>query len=537
MAGEQVSRKVEIFHSGAWEDISADAVDHDGETRITRGVRSEGGSAAPGSLELTLNNGISNVNPAVSSRYARGNALSDLFGLLPPNTPIRVSAGLAGGAQTVRMHGEIVQLPPRADLSQRDRWVPVEAAGVLRRLGIPSSPLRPALERASVAATTEAASPAAAVAAYWPLAGLGQDVRLAPSPLPGAAPMVVRPTSITQFQFSIEWSADSKAPGLGVCPTVRGTQSGVGLTGALQSEISDRFGWGIWGRAEGDEIAAQSDMHIDTDSTIWRLRILWEIPTVNVINVIIQAFDADGNVLADLDFSTSYDDQWHSFAAIVEQVGSDADLTVFMDGEEIPMTLNSGSLTGLTVGTARQARATGTITDPAGRGVSIGHPTVLRGSSVADLTALVQDLYRAGRGYEGEPAGRRVQRLCTEQGVSFTSSGDLDASAPLGPQHPENFLDVLAEAAKVEAGGSRAPVLTEQRTGNGLHFRTLASMSLPRTTPDLTLDYDAAHLSEPFDPTPDDFGLVNDATAKRRDGGEARIEVFAGPKGITAAGR
>lgn len=51
-------------------------------------------------------------------------------------------------------------------------------------------------------------------------------------------------------------------------------------------------------------------------------------------------------------------------------------------------------------------------------------------------------------------------------------------------------------------------------------------------TPVLALDYTKAHISPPFEPTDDDQRTVNDVTAKRMEGGEARSVVTEGPMSV-----
>lgn len=748
MAGELVKRSVELFHSGAWEDISADALNRDGSDpgpmRITHGVSNRSGSTNAGNLRLTLNNGTSEVNPAVSQRYSLRNPLSDLYDVLNANLPVRLSAGLlnatphvgatnfdvtdtssshvapsvdsptaealllcawaapspsqsytlpgsmtasasssdsrttmdsaseaissagATGTRTatfsasddyvagsvllhgssmsvadtagftdegtiatavagnwlvlatymstvegvrrlifpdgpqdtdgggwiplgdtgavdmsdtnaelarlrlwakrvrtsgsvtvsidnpnsslesivsvlwevsgaaewhVRMVAETVALPPRRDVSNRDLWTPVQAAGVLRRLGTRGSPLAPAATTAS----RTLADPQGEVVACWPLAGLGQDVRAAPSALTGQPPITVRPTvGPGGFDFGVTWSADSTAPGLGAMPSVRTEDTSVGFTGQVPPVSALRpWGWSVWGRATDG--AAQITHWVDTESTKWLIWIIW----TNTVAFLIHARDSENNIVASL-FNTvdiPLTDRWFNFAAIVDQVGSDADLTVLLDGVEIAMTLDTGSLNNLTVGTPQQTRPTASL-NTGGQSVSIGYPSVFAAltDTTAGIIASIQELNTAGRGYDGEPAGRRVQRLCAQRGVAFTATGDLDATASMGPQHPRALVDELDEAAKLEAGNSPAPTLVEQQQAAGLHFNTIAALSLPRA-PDLTLDFADAQLWEPFEPTPDDQNLVNDATASRRGGGEARVQVFDGRKGITRAGR
>lgn len=528
MAGELVDRTVEIFYDDGggedWHDISADALNRD-PVQISRGIANEGGQADPGELGLTLNNGVSNVEPSVSSRYARGNALSDLFGLLPPNTPIRVSAGLAGGAQTVRMHGEVVQLPPRADVSQRDLWVPVQAAGVLRRLGIPDSPLRPAVER-----YLTVGDGAANLVGFWPMTGTEPRSR------PAVAGEPMMPTSVLWTfgtgDLGAPWlPPGTKLPGHALQtsdPVAAATvQSDAKLTATLDAtyrferklEESSLQSWSLRSLTDDDDqpvlmVLQSSNLGVDPEFR-WEFFIFVGFGGADVDEELTLPGLADGAT-------------HHIRMETVLSPGSnELGWAVYFDGAEIL----SGTLGSVTVNFLSPSRPTLSTSGEASDSAVFG-PIAIWAGDPPD----VADSLDAFLGHPGEHAGRRVERLCGEQGVDFTSTGDLDESAPLGPQYPDNFLTVLDAAATVEAGGSRAPILVEQATAAGLHFNTLASLYLPRA-PDLTLDYEAAHIGPPFDPTPDDFGLVNDATARRRDGGEAQTEVFAGPKGISAAGR
>jgi hypothetical protein len=230
------------------------------------------------------------------------------------------------------------------------------------------------------------------------------------------------------------------------------------------------------------------------------------------------------------DFGDLLDGQLHHIRMqVTEAAGDDVTLTGWIDGNTIASgTVDIGTAS---IGAVEVIGFGWFQTAPWTLPVNVGHLALWGPTSPTTATAA-----RYYSGHVGELTARRAERLCDEHGVSFTSTGDRDASAPMGPQYPGTFLEVLGECAKVEAAGSRAPILVEQRAALGLHFNTLASLYLPRTA-GLTLDFTEGQLSPPVDPTPDDLGMVNDATAERRDGGQARAQVTGGPRGITAAGR
>jgi hypothetical protein len=508
MSGELVAWMVEIFYSGSWHDITADVLNRDPAV-ITRGVANELGAASPGTLSLTLNNGLSKVNTAVTNRYSQRNPASDLYGLIGPNTPIRVSAGLAGDTPTVRTVQEVTSWPPRSDASGSDLWVPLEAAGILRRLGIQGSPVADTITRLA-----QQNGPTA----YWPLddpegsrsaRGLygGRSLRTASTV---AAP---------------SYGAGRLAPWL---PAGARTNGPTGSTGLVTASVvgATAGGWVLdFAYRAADPATWDGNTPHLFRSTVTTEDQSWSV-SIDAVGILATILGIDTDTAA---VGSLLDGQVHHVRlSAVEAAGNDATLTVDVDGVQvISLTADIGM-----------------ATIPAANLVSI--------TSVAFSAALVPvdygqfilwntapslaDAYAAYSGHAGEAAGRRAERLCDDKDVAFASTGDLDGTALMGPQYPGEFLAVLGECAKVEAAGSRAPILVEQRAAAGLHFHTLASLYLPRAA-DLTLDFEEGQLSPPLDPTPDDFGLVNDATAQRRDGGEAQVEVADGPRGITRAGR
>jgi hypothetical protein len=513
VSGERVVRTVELFYSGQWNDISLDALDRNPVT-ITRGIANEGGSADAGSLGLSLRNGVSKVNPAVANRYATRNPLSDLFGLIGPNTPVRLSAGLVGDTPTVRTVQEVVSWPPRWDVSERDRWVPLQAAGVLRRLGVASSPLADSIARL---ARLHGA------AAYWPLDDAPQS-RSARGLYGGRT---MRSQSNTAAP---SYGAGTLAPWLPPAAQTNGPSTAfmrgsvaLSVTGGWVLDLAYRIADpATWAGDTPQQFFASVEVG---DGIFFDLGI--DTATAEIMGSV-------GGTTNTAPLGSIQDGLMHHVRmAGVEAAGNDATLTIAVDGAQVvSVTASIGQATIPEVGLVEIVWAAGEVTGEGLVPVDFGQ-FVLWATTDAPTLA---EAHAAYMGHVGEPAGRRVERLCDEEGVSFASTGDLDLTAMMGPQRPGEFLGVLGECAKVEAAGSRAPILVEQRTVLGLHFNALTSLYLPRDA-DLTLDWAEAHISPPFDPTPDDFGLANDVTAGRPDGGEHRTVITTGRRGIDAAGR
>ncbi|CAM5434853.1 hypothetical protein SGLAM104S_09027 [Streptomyces glaucescens] len=70
------------------------------------------------------------------------------------------------------------------------------------------------------------------------------------------------------------------------------------------------------------------------------------------------------------------------------------------------------------------------------------------------LQLAITDITDLGRAIQpqGEAAGRRIQRLCGEEGVALDWVGDLDDTVPLGPQGRANLLSAVQEACLADGG-------------------------------------------------------------------------------------
>jgi hypothetical protein len=156
--------------------------------------------------------------------------------------------------------------------------------------------------------------------------------------------------------------------------------------------------------------------------------------------------------------------------------------------------------------------------------VAIGH------LSVHDAITNILDLWQETAAHVGEKAGRRVERLCDEEGITFESIGDLDGTAAMGAQRPNTLIALLRGCQQADLG-----MLYESRRQLAVGYRTLSS--LYNQPPRLTLP--AADLVSP--PEPVDVGREahNSITVTRTGGSEytaelttGRLSVQAPPNGI-----
>lgn len=86
-------------------------------------------------------------------------------------------------------------------------------------------------------------------------------------------------------------------------------------------------------------------------------------------------------------------------------------------------------------------------------------------------------------GYAGETVAARLQRLCTEEGITFTLHGNASDTPQMGPQADDTLLNVFQFCEDMDLG-----LLFEPRDSLGLAYRTRVSMQ--GQNPALSLDYE-----------------------------------------------
>lgn len=215
---------------------------------------------------------------------------------------------------------------------------------------------------------------------------------------------------------------------------------------------------------------------------------------------------------------TLYDGGPHLVSLRAEQSGSDVVFVVYIDGA-----VKTGGLqTSLSLTTPRgmvfhNSAATDKLR-------SISSMVVYSGDGPSKT-----DLVDAMLGQQGETAGRRIERLCAEEGIPFEHVGDLDATVSMGPQYPVRFLDLVGECQAADLGFVYEP------RRSGLGYRTRGS--LENQSPALELDMTDGVVVNPFNPPLDATRIVNDVTVSRRDGATAQAVKETGSGSVASVGR
>ena len=401
----------------------------------------------------------------------------------------------------IRFSGEVTSWPVRWDLSDSDVWVPLPAAGILRRLGQGAKPLRSPLRRTL---------PLYFPVAYWPMED-GAEATQAASPVPGVAPLRVS---------GMDMAAETSLVSSGPLPTLgevgRMTSGSIPSTDTGSWEVDLLFyveepddGW------DGNQrlLSVQTSgftIDLDVFHTSGRPALRRTVTNGSGTEVHTGWMNTDtGNI--------SFFDAWRRLRLYATQDGGSVacrldwiDQASSQWGTSFSFSGQVGRVTGITT-------AFGDELD----GLSLGHITVWGTTAVA---AYGQPF----PGFSRESARDRLSRLSAGAEVPVEIFGA--ASERLGPEPEGAFLDVLAQAQEADLG---AP--GEARDHLGLVYR--GRDAVYNQLPAVVFDYASGEISAPFEPEDDDQALRNDVEVSRSDGSSFQVEDRDGPLGTRRVGR
>lgn len=444
--------RTELLLGDAWVDVSGDVRDTE-PVVITRGRADEADTADTATCRLLLNNR--------HGRYSPRNPNSPYYGRLHRNTPIRVSV-IAGEDRIPRFAGEVAEWPLRWDLSDHDAWIPITAAGPLRRLSQGVGHEYSALRR-----LLRASNPVA----YWPLTDGGNATTGRPDV--GAHPIIAHdvlgpaPSAVLKRE-RVDWGEGDLAPWLE--PVAR-TRTGRGrLTGPVDWAEDAQTAWSadlVRARSGGeDRFGIISHQGPDGAGVEWRLRFDYAVPDIRLF---VRTFmGAPSGTFAELDAWARpqfFDDDPHHVRLSVTADGGDSVWEVYIDGTLV----GSGTASSVPVRPPQYVEYRwlypSTLPDDAEH-ASVGHITVWASADELVVPSPT-DVLRALDGFAGERAGVRIERICREEGIALQVVGDLEATPPMGPQYVATPLEVMRDAEEVDRG-----MLTEARDEVALLYRT-----------------------------------------------------------------
>lgn len=491
--------QVELLINGEWVDITAYVMvrDNSGNISITRGVKDEGGQADYATLRLLLDNR--------DGRFSPRNPVGVYFGMIGRNQPIRVSVPDGIGGKAYRFWGEVSAWPQMWDPTGTDVWVELEASGILRRLS--QGPV------SEVSVNREAIMRLSGLRAYWPCEDASGAARIE-SALVTGSPMVF-------LDESPELAASEIFGGSYPLPvfTDAAMRGGVPL---YESPSATQVRFLLYvppeGADDGDVIVRVQQVVDIAVSNHDMYELFYNAPNgayVGVANpgslslifrslegldfgaVLHHNMDVRGKRLrVSLEFQESGTSTIYTLRTLDLDTGGEV---------SVSDTRATHQLTRCTAVSAFMQNYSVLSVDTAVGlpGGVIGHITV------QDVITDIEDL-GIRLDPSGERAGRRVQRICADEGLAVDGVGDLDSTVTMGQQSKVNPLGLMQECEAADGG-----MLHENLAVLGLVYRTRES--LERQDPQVVLDYTGFNLSEVPLPIEDDRYIQNKVTVTVRE--------------------
>jgi hypothetical protein len=477
--------QVELFIAGEWVDITAGGYvmvrDDSGQIRITYGIQSgEGSQTDRATAALQLKNG--------DGRFSPRNPSSPYYGLIGRNTPIRINVPDGNGGKSYRLWGEVAEWELNWDTTGNDVWVDVTVYGIMQRLAQGPAPERSLIYRA----VTDPLP--ANVVAYWPCEDSSGAVQIA-SAVASGSPMV--------FTVAPELAASTRFEASDPLPIFTGAaMSGGVVKYADPSATQVRFLLYIPPEGTSDRkvivrVSCFDDITV-TQAMEWEL-----VYNTAGRNLSLQLMDGDGANFNDIADTMDVRGRLLRVSLEAQETGSNTGYTLRL------LDLVSGAVSSATGTRTSEGLTRVTKVSPFVPSISVVGPnnsTGLTGGVIGHITVqnevtAIDDLGPRLNPL-GETAGRRIQRLCGEEGIPFDWVGSLDDTVEMGGQAKQNPLSLMQEACLADGG-----LLYETRSVLGLGYRTRAD--LYNQDPALVLSYTGFNLAAVPVPVEDDRYVQN----------------------------
>lgn len=494
--GEPV--QVELLINGVWTDITAYVMvrDNSGNIAITRGMRDEGSQTDHATLRLLLDNR--------DGRFSPRNPVGTYFGLIGRNQPIRVSVPNGIGGKAYRFWGEVSAWPQMWDPTGTDVWVELEASGILRRLSQgPASENSLTYRAINVPALS-------GLRAYWPCEDASGATQIASA--------LVNGSSMRFIDESPELAASALFGGSFPLPvfTSAAMRGGVAKYSFTPSATQVRFLLYVppeGAAADLDRVVRVSQQEDISVTTITQYELFYNAPggaydgVAPAGSLSLESKGADGTTFgAIIHHGMDVRGKLLRFSLELQESGANVSCTLrslnLVTGEETSV---SQAMVGVQLTCCTAVSPFISTFTPPNVDTAVGLPGGVIGHiTVQDTITDIEDL-GISLDPAGEAAGRRVQRLCAEEGTAFDGVGDLDATVAMGGQEKVNPLALMQECEAADGG-----MLHENLAVLGLVYRTRES--LENQDPQVTLDYSGFNLSEIPLPVEDDRYIQNKIT-------------------------
>lgn len=506
--GTKLTILVELFLGGVWTDISQ-YVFFDDTVFIHRGFTSEdqGNDSAPDYCFMTfINFDKSNPSSAAGKRFSPRNLSGPYYGNLGINTPVRVSWN-AGNGLKVRFEGKIPNFGPIFD-NDSIRQVRVQATDTRRQLTtgtgrkINNSPIFTSTTKSTalvsfVPLEDEAGTTIPLIINGGTMAVNGVTNFATNSTLPGAKPL---PT-LTATSYIIAGPATHNYNGHWQFDFF------YNLNPAMPMGATDTIVKRCWVNSTGSSNIA-----------------FWDI-IVSTTGYQVKAYDRNGTAVVSSGLFTIgswHAGEWMHHRLMVQNASSttfDWQFVTFRYDLAFGVFL-SGS------GVAGQA---GNIT------AAVSLPNAgLAGSSTGEWA--FYDAYNlstvdgAGGGFNTEKPTIRWSRLLDEQSVpNMRRSPAFSDTVFMGPQTSNDLMTNIRECLLANEGFMDSTVGVGGSEGGRLRFTERGYIENQAVA--LTLDYSARVLKS-LKVADDDFGVINDFTARRNNGGSSQVVKTRGTRNV-----
>jgi hypothetical protein len=478
-----------LLSNGTWLDITTD-VRYRAGVSISRGKRSSDRRSRYSQLTIQINN--------ADGKYSPRNPNSPLSGLISRNTQIRMT-----NRGTIRFWGEVPEWPTVYTTGNKDAWVNLSAAGVLRRVtasqGPNTQPIASALTRA-----IGASSPAPA--AWWTLEDQS-SATFAGSGVPNGSPMNVSSGTVS-FGSLTDIGGAARAPNTS-------TGSLQGLISTTITPLTGAWGFEFAAKANWSLTAVLAEV-LDANGNVYQLI----TPGVGfpLQTALTSSTTSSKTFAAQYDFGieSNFDGIWHYYAVYFQQQsGVNVIVTLYVDGVQ----RDQQTVFTLAMGAPISIILNKDLTAGGANSAILGMSSV----SIFNVgTPSLAALTTAYTGYNGEKAGVRIQRLCTENGIPFKAYDDLTNSAAMGAQAVDTLYNNLTQCEDADMG-----FLFEPRDFFGLAYKQ--RYTLCNQAAKLVLDHSlSGNVSSPLAMRDDDQGIINKSTVSRPGGSFATYEKTTG---------
>ena len=431
----------------------------------------------------------------------------------------RVGIMASGGSATVqvgevqfdqwRAHAEIARLPVRFDLSRFDRWVPIQARGILRRLNQGRKALKSAVSLHLEEYIGDSYG-------WWPMEEDGGDSAV--NNVPGS-----NPGRITGLEFAEpETTGQAALQGVSGLATLS-TDAAIFNGTVLNHTVSNGRQTMLWfmrlPNLPASEVLLATLQSTGTART-------WTVSVTSSGALRVIAYDRSGVQLDNQSVSA-----WNGNPDLPTGCWLATTLYLLQDGANVDWALNHhrpGSDTFWTL-TGTFAGTVGTYT-----GITFRSNSVLTAAGNLQITQVMHydgdlpfvdyDFRKAAQAYVEEEAAARALRLGANANVPITTTGSSSRSVPMGPQLPSKLVELWEEVGEADGG-----FLMEERDDFGLTYVTRDSLWNRET---FELDIDAGHLTTPLEGDFDDQQVRNDVTISRPGGSGRRVTKVSGPLNI-----